>query len=543
MKKYLLILLLVSSFGNAQYNLFARQNFAKSASAPTYNTYIGGVSATISTASALATKLGISVGAISNFTIVGSDIKCKITGSYSNLNGFAFNQTPCTYYRDTDYLVTSVFGSCFYYTNITGTIDFQNATSVSNGFEATPLLTEILLKNATSVGNSGFAQSTNGTRTLKTCYIPNCTSLGTTSGDNSVFTGNCVGLKVYAHPSLATNNAGAPDGDLAYVTANGGSVVYVANFTAPNPITDLSAGTIYNTAIQLNFTPPSSTNTIEYYECYADGVFKNIIAGSGEYIGGLTANTNYDNAIKIIAVDIFLNKSVVSNSFNVSTNTTPIIDDSKVIAAYDLSANGSDLKNGYNGTVGASVTFTSGVANFNNTTNSNISVPDNSDFSFTNGSGTDNAFSISCFLKLNNQTDQWLVNKRGNTSGTDEWQFVYYLGKLQIWLFSSNNANYLLCQMTTSLNSSTQYHITATYSGSETAAGLKLYVNGVLQTTTNTLTGTYTGMPNGTSNVIMGKAAWFDGLRLNGYLSKLYFFNSELTATEVMLLKDSTYPF
>jgi len=320
MKNYLLILLLIGQFSNAQYNLFARQNFAKSASAPTYNTYIGGVSATISSASALSTKLGISVGAISNFTIVGSDIKCKITGSYSNLNGFAFNQTPCTYYRDTDYLVTSVFGNCFYFTNIAGSVDFQNATSVSNGFEATPLLTEILLKNATSVGNSGFAQSTNGTRTLKTCYIPNVTSLGTTAGDNSVFTGNCAGLKVYANPSLATNNAGAPDGDLAYVTANSGSVVYVTNFTSPNPITDLSAGTIYNTAIQLNFTPPSSTNAIEFYECYANGVFKNKITGSGQYITGLTASTNYN--ITVVAVDIFYNKSVVSNVVNATTTST-----------------------------------------------------------------------------------------------------------------------------------------------------------------------------------------------------------------------------
>lgn len=304
-------------------NLLAKQIYGNK-TAVTYNTYIGGVSSTISTAALLATKLGISVGNISNFTVVGSDIKCKITGSYAIPNvAFKFNTTPCTYYRDSDYLVTSLGSDAFYFTNISGKIDFENATSVSDTFNSTPLLTEILLKNATSVANSGFIQSTNGTRTLKTCYIPSVTSLGSTSGDNGVFTGNCVGLTIYAHPSLQTNNAGGVDGDLVYAISNGAIVRYVTNFTAPNAVTDLSAGTIYNTAIQLNFTPPSSTNSIEYYEVYVNGVFKHKITGSSKYVGGLTASTNYN--IQVYAVDIFYNKSV-SNILNITTTTSNPLD-------------------------------------------------------------------------------------------------------------------------------------------------------------------------------------------------------------------------
>jgi hypothetical protein len=74
---------------------------------------------------------------------------------------------------------------------------------------------------------------------------------------------------------------------------------------------------IYNTAIQLNFTPPNSTNAIEFYECYANGKFQNEILESGQAITGLAPNTNYN--ITVVAVDVFYNKSVVSNNVNVST--------------------------------------------------------------------------------------------------------------------------------------------------------------------------------------------------------------------------------
>ncbi|MEM0575150.1 fibronectin type III domain-containing protein [Flavobacterium polysaccharolyticum] len=87
----------------------------------------------------------------------------------------------------------------------------------------------------------------------------------------------------------------------------------------PNVVTGLSVGPIYNTAVQLHFTPPSSARAIVFYECYLDGVFKQEIKNSGEFITGLTPATNYN--ITLVAVDVFYNKSVVSNVVNVSTNT------------------------------------------------------------------------------------------------------------------------------------------------------------------------------------------------------------------------------
>ncbi len=328
MKKYILLLLLTCSIGNAQYNLFARQNFAKSASAITYNTEIGGVSATISTPALLATKLGIDVSRISNFTIIGSDIKCKITGSYAIPPGaFQFNTNPCTYFRDTDSLVSDINDSAFYAMDIVDTIiriyEFKNATSVNyssnQGAFRRSNAEFIHLDNCINVSQYAFSYNPY----LKRVYIPRATTLGNTSENNFVFDNIPSTAIIFCHPSLATNNSGAPDGDLAYAISQGATVRYVTNFTAPNPVTDLS-GTQNVRDMQLNFTPPTgSTNAIDYYEVYVNGIFEKNITASGQFISPLIKNDDvsvFD--IKLIAVDIFYNKSIESNVFTFIKNTT-----------------------------------------------------------------------------------------------------------------------------------------------------------------------------------------------------------------------------
>jgi hypothetical protein len=97
-------------------NLVARQVYGnKLGGIP--NTFIGGVASTINTPALLATKLAIDVSRITGFSVVGSDIKCKITGSYelpnrniTPYNGFA---SGITYYDDRDGLVTKVNHSSF----------------------------------------------------------------------------------------------------------------------------------------------------------------------------------------------------------------------------------------------------------------------------------------------------------------------------------------------------------------------------------------------------------------------------------------------
>jgi len=82
------------------------------------NTFIGGVSATISTPALIAAKLGINVNRIKAFSIIGSNIQFAVSGGSYELpnansglyNGFA---PGITYYDDRDGLVAKVNHSCF----------------------------------------------------------------------------------------------------------------------------------------------------------------------------------------------------------------------------------------------------------------------------------------------------------------------------------------------------------------------------------------------------------------------------------------------
>jgi len=67
------------------------------------------------------------------------------------------------------------------------------------------------------VGNVCFSNCT----ALTTISLPSCTALGTTTGDNFVFStiiGNTITLTVPS--ALMTCNAGNPDGDIVYLQAN-----------------------------------------------------------------------------------------------------------------------------------------------------------------------------------------------------------------------------------------------------------------------------------------------------------------------------------
>lgn len=323
------------------------------------NTEIGGVAATINTPALLATRLGIDVSRITNFTIVGSDIKCRITGGYiiPTTPGFG-NVTSLTYYRDTDALVTIIKNSAFYNTGLSEEVRFDNCTIIEGGALSKNFSTGFYLPKVTTVGDICF----DNVSTANYYYLPLCTSLGSTNGNDFVFRNIKSGAIIYVNPSLATNNAGSQDGDLSAAITSGAVVRYVSNFTAPNPVTDLSAGTVYNTAIQLNFTPPSSTNAIDYYECYVNGVLKNTITASGQYIIGLTPNTFYNITLK--AVDIFYNKSIVSNTVSQSTNgVNPAVPTTGLVSYYKLDeTTGTTATDSFGANNGTNTSITLGTA-------------------------------------------------------------------------------------------------------------------------------------------------------------------------------------
>lgn len=495
-------------------NLVTREIFGGK---PSGRTYIGGVSATISTPALLATRLGISTSRISNFTIIGSDIQCRIIGSY-NLQGFDFNGVPCTYYKDPDYLVTSLGYWAFYNTyNFNGyDVDFQNCLSIDTRGLSRVNANRFLLKNVTNVADFAFANS----EVANVFYIPNCTSLGTSVLSNNVFVTNSGGSFTtnpvfYVHPSLATNNGGSPDGDIAYVLTKGGTVRYVTNFDIPNPVTTLASGTIYNTAIQLNFTAPTgSTNAIDYYECYANGVYKNNITASGGYITGLTPSTSY--TVTLIAVDIFYNKSVVSNSVTQSTLVISWDITTGLVSYYKLDSNSNDNYGSNNGT-DTSITYISGKVNnagsYNGTTSKSI-IGNPANLRLSTGT-------ISCWVK---------------TSGAGS-SYRCVFGKINAYAMYLNNNVLVLydwggaAERSTGINLADNlwHHLVLVFDTGTNQD--KVYVDGALILTT-----TMTEV-NQTDNVCIGSNNSVQNF--NGIIDEASIYNIKLTQTEIDLIYNS----
>lgn len=220
-----------------------------------------------------------------------------------------------------------------------------------------------------------------------------------------------------------------------------------------------------------------------------------------------------------------------------------------LVAYYPLNSNANDSINGYNGTQVGTPTFTSGkvsnAINFgNDATPRYFNIADNNDFSFTNGT-TDVPFTIAMWVKFSafNITGNWFINKRGATSVTDEWQFLFFQNRLQFWKFQfNNNAFYQqIATTTTPFSLNTWYHICYTDSGNASVGSGKLYINGVANVAINqNVEGTYTRMNNGTNLARVGYPSWSPppaSSHHKGLIDELAIWkNRELTATEVLEL-------
>ena len=219
-----------------------------------------------------------------------------------------------------------------------------------------------------------------------------------------------------------------------------------------------------------------------------------------------------------------------------------------LVGYYPFNSNANDFSgNNYNGSSVGSPTFETGkvgnAINFgNDTVLRYINIPDNNDFSFTNGT-TDVPFTISLWVNFSSfsSTGNWLVNKRNATNGGDEWQIIYYQNRLSFWKIQFDNRN-IYQGVGTGLNPfvlNTWYHICYTDNGSGLISGCKLYINGVLSNSIQYINGVYTRMNNGTAQIRIGQAGWDLShiVKHKGLVDELAIWkNRELTPTEVLEL-------
>lgn len=182
-------------------------------------------------------------------------------------------------------------------------------------------------------------------------------------------------------------------------------------------------------------------------------------------------------------------------------------------------------------------------------TGDTVTFPDASFLSFTDGSGTDLPFSVSCWINQNTVGSAYrsAVAKASTAGSSREWvfyasaNFSTIKGPCLYLVTSSSGATLTRGQAANTMSGSTWYHVAATYSGSETAGGIKVFINGVQSDDTTLTTGSYTGMANTTT--VMSIGAYADASQaFAGSMDEVRVYNRELTAAEVAAIYSSGRP-
>lgn len=214
-----------------------------------------------------------------------------------------------------------------------------------------------------------------------------------------------------------------------------------------------------------------------------------------------------------------------------------------LVGYYPLNANGNDFSgNGYNGTLVNSPTFVSGKVNNainfgNDTVIRYVDIPDNNDFSFTDGVN-DLPFTVSFWVYRLATGTGFLVSKNIlNNTGVSEWASLFLTERIRFAIYDKTvNASFIGKDTNSTFSIGVWQHVVLSYSGNQIHSGLKIYSNGILQATTDLTSGTYTGMGNFTAPVYLGHR--FNDTngnnKLKGYLDEVAIWkNRELTQSEV----------
>jgi len=136
------------------------------------------------------------------------------------------------------------------------------------------------------------------------------------------------------------------------------------------------------------------------------------------------------------------------------------------------------------------------------------------------------AFSVSAWVKFDTISFNMALISKFNPTPKG-WQLRVNNSKIGLFLKHAPSApNQILSNGTTIITTGQWYHLAATYDGSNTLAGIKLYVNGISEVVTgveNSVTGTF----QNTEPLLLGQIT-------NGNLASARLWKSELSAAEIL---------
>ena len=167
-------------------------------------------------------------------------------------------------------------------------------------------------------------------------------------------------------------------------------------------------------------------------------------------------------------------------------------------------------------------------------------IADSDDLSPGDGS-TDQPFTIMCWVKMYGTVDTNPIFFKSATNSWIDWDYRFGTinnGRFVFYMASSPGNS--IGRFTTSYLTGYEnqwIHLAATYDGSKTPGGIKLYINGAGVADQQFVSGSYAGLPNTTKDVLVGK---FYAVTLDGTLKHMMMLNEESTETEINQIMDET---
>jgi len=156
-------------------------------------------------------------------------------------------------------------------------------------------------------------------------------------------------------------------------------------------------------------------------------------------------------------------------------------------------------------------------------------------------SGTDRPFSIQAWVYINSTAATNYIAAKRNVTPVLEYQYtITTSGNVALVLFSGGAGSIALAtRNSATLSTGAWHHLVATYDGSKTVGGMKIYIDGSSQALTDiSFGGTYAGMNNTASKVYIGGFADASP-SFNGIIDEVGIWSKVLTQAEVTSLYNS----
>jgi len=149
-------------------------------------------------------------------------------------------------------------------------------------------------------------------------------------------------------------------------------------------------------------------------------------------------------------------------------------------------------------------------------------------------------FSISFWISYTNTSSMTVISRQENTGNKPGWS-VLATGGTAFQVIIANTVgggNGLQTSIEPIINDGTWHHFVMTYDGSSTAAGIKCYIDGALQTSTiifDNLTASITNV----SDCLIGARGVAPAIFYTGDLDDILLFTKELTTSQIEMLYNS----